>query len=1357
MPELPRGRSGKLLRSRFAAQLRTLLPPLALGELRVYALETLASQPMLLEEYAAASAAPTAGSSTTPASGQPAAASLVGPDAILARVLAITGEYARGLELRAETELDEAGVNSLAGLEICAKLGDELGLSLPTSVVSDYPTPGALANHLASLVAAPSTSHPTIVDAKQPAAPLEVTGDKPSVLRVLMLHGEGADAHLMQLSLRATGWCDAGALPMEFECIDAPHLCAPKPQFHAGAVAAGVYTKRQYRSWGVTDQATFDASITAVLDALQAAAEPCHGVGGICDGGLVAAVVASRRPELQLYLNIASSPLDRLPAALRAAPPLRLGCASIHLISPADEMLSMAELLQLPSLCERATVLQHDRGHAVPPLRPPLRGHLLTSLAPVSHATPDVGDEQRDPAEAEPPSMDSVAAMKAMFAGGGMTQQVTHDAKAGYLMFLICFSVMAYHYSDWLQPVQSFTYWDAPPAHHWGTWFRWPDTAAPHTAVQLGMAYWPLIKVMYGVAMPLAFGLAGRVDGATSAAAGFMRRTALTWGVMTLVYVVVVHLNHHVYFPLGRDTRYIMATQMEAHLLSPWLQLRNMLARTYSFAWFFAMLAAFRTMKLFSLSLGFSNAAFAWLGVAYFVMPRHRLTSPLFGLVTSWHVNHLKVPKGGGGPEFPNAWFRLSEFKNADTYFAGYAVGPFVLSGASLLPVWCSARRRTRWQQVGRILVGVWVLLCWSTVLMPSRDSNGQLVLPIGTDTPSLKFALKDDVGRHSCVPRITAWRAMQDVSSTKAAVPPAGRRLRRHFPPPATVNASAATVNASATTVNASTAKQAAPKAALTAPAMTEAAKAKAAAEAAAKVQQAAETAAAKAHTSAVHLCCQTFRQDFEPEAISPYSALHFAKYQPASLHTAVVLSIGAGLVVASFAADLRRRRLAAVAPTAAGVAQASWRAGWTIFGGSAGAETEARGLLLSASAAEEDDLVWDTSAGSTGPPGGARRSLWTAMRELWPWCATHLSVYLTSMASSLWLLVALLCATSHLFIDVKAPMEQATLLEVAAAEAAKLPLLSALPGASEADATALGAAVAQGRAWVWTYVGARSVVAPALLSPVDREIIFWRAVSLTIDLSRAACWAALMPQQTSCISLAGSRSLLPYLLQATLQVTPVARYVQPVLLWAAQAWPLVLPTLVFVAFVVAAIFTYTHLLPLLLWAPFGALHALVSLVQLIVRCAMGRRGSGDGPLAAGAVAMAKRAVCCASASRPVVLGCAVTALMLCVISPAALRASAGASERQMVSALVRSEVLPLHPQHSEAARAVAHACHFNLHIGGAPHDQHAGGSSPHHVNHTNNASHHNPHHAVAEDASHHNLHHADQANASHAHKKRK
>lgn len=109
----------------------------------------------------------------------------------------------------------------------------------------------------------------------------------------------------------------------------------------------------------------------------------------------------------------------------------------------------------------------------------------------------------------------------------------------------------------------------------------------------------------------------------------------------------------------------------------------------------------------------------------------------------------------------------------------------------------------------------------------------------------------------------------------------------------------------------------------------------------------------------------------------------------------------------------------------------------------------------------------MWDTSAGSTGPPGGARRSLWTAMRELWPWCATHLSVYLTSMASSLWLLVALLCATSHLFIDVKAPMEQATLLEVAAAEAAKLPLLSALPGASEADATALGAAVAQGRAW--------------------------------------------------------------------------------------------------------------------------------------------------------------------------------------------------------------------------------------------------------------------------------------------------
>ena len=1203
--------------------------------------------------------------------------------------------------------------------------------------MSDYPTPGALAKHLASLVAPPpSTAHPTTINEKLSSASLEVTTETPSVLRVLMLHGEGADADLMQLSLRATGWCDAGALPMDFKCIDAPHLCAPKPQFHAGAVSAGVYTKHQYRSWGATEQATFDASVAAVLDALQSAAEPFHGVGGICDGGLVAAVVASRRPELQLYLNIASSPLDRLPAALRAAPPPRLGCASVHLISPADEMLSMAELQQLPSLCERATVLQHDRGHAVPPLRPPLRSHLLTSLAelvataPVaaSHATLHASDKQHDAAEGEPPSMDSVAAMKAMFAGGGATQQVTHDAKAGYLMFLICFTVLAYHYSDWLQPVQSFTYWDAHPAHHWATWFRWPDTAAPHTAVQLGMAYWPLIKVMHGVAMPLAFGLAGRVDGAASAAAGFMRRTGLTWGVMTLIYVVVVHLHHNVYFPLGRDSRYLMATQMEAHLLSPWLQLRNILARTYSFAWFFAMLAAFRTIKLVSLSLGFSNAAFAFVGVAYFVMPRHRLTSPLFGLVTSWHVNHLKVPKDRKGlPEFPYVWFRLSEFSQADAYFSSYAVAPFVLSGASLLPVWCSNRRRTRWQQIGRILIGVWVLICWCTLLTSSRDGDGQLVLPVRTDAPWLK----DDVGRASCVSRITGWRAMQDASSTKAAVPASGRRLRRHFPPSATVNASVA-----------ATPQQGAPKTALTAPPMTAAAKAKAAAEAAAKAQQAAEAAAAKAETTAVHLCCQTFRREFGPEATSPFSVLYFAMYQPTSLHAAVVLSIGAGLVVATFAANLRRSRLAAVTPASISAIQAPRRAGWMILGGGVGgAATEARGLLLSTSAAEEDNPLWgeDMPTGTAGPSGGASTSLWAATRELWPWCANTFSVHSTSMANSLGLLLALLVATSHLFIDVKEPMTKARKLEAAAAEAAGLPLLSASPSASEADSTALGVALAQGRAWLWTYVGSRSVVAPALLSAADREIVFWRAVGLTIDLSRAVCWAALMPQQASCISLAGSRSLLPYLLQASLQVTPVARYVQPLLLWAAQAWPLVLPTIVFTAFVVAAIFAYTHLLPLLLWSPFGALNALGSLVRLMVRRAIGCRGSGGRPLSIGAATIAKSAECCA-VRRPVVLGCAVTAMVLCVISPAVLRASAGASERQMVSALVRSEALPLHQQHTEAARAVAHVCHFNLHSGGGSHDHHAGGSYPHNASHTN--------------GSHHNLHHVHEraANASHA-----
>jgi hypothetical protein len=208
---------------------------------------------------------------------------------------------------------------------------------------------------------------------------------------MLFLHGEGADAELMDLSMRATSWTGHLEGLVEFLYIDAPHPCAPKPEFHPAAVEVGLYHKTAYRSWGATDPKTLQESIAAVVSALDLFG-PVDGIGGICDGGLIAALVASRRPDLKLYLNITSSPFNRLPANM-AESPCTITCESIHLISSQDELLSYDELLDIPKHCRKALLLQHDSGHSVPMLDAELKREILSVLGEI-----EVGPREDDPA-----------------------------------------------------------------------------------------------------------------------------------------------------------------------------------------------------------------------------------------------------------------------------------------------------------------------------------------------------------------------------------------------------------------------------------------------------------------------------------------------------------------------------------------------------------------------------------------------------------------------------------------------------------------------------------------------------------------------------------------------------------------------------------------------------------------------------------------------------------------------------------------------------------------------------------------------------------------------------------------------
>ena len=185
--------------------------------------------------------------------------------------------------------------------------------------------------------------------------------------------------------------------------------------------------------------------------------------------------------------------------------------------------------------------------------------------------------------------------------------------------------------------------------------------------------------------MPIAFMIAGRSDAAVGAA-GLTRRTVVTWLVLLFIFGVVGILQQAVfpYWPLGHrhhDMRYSMDQQRVSHNASILVQLRNMMARSYSFTWFFSMLTTFRTILHFVTTLGLPHGAFTAASCAAYLLPRHRLTSQLFGSKELlWHINQLKFTPRKQNVYHPGAqegdvpalfaWFRLKEFGSAGAFLS---------------------------------------------------------------------------------------------------------------------------------------------------------------------------------------------------------------------------------------------------------------------------------------------------------------------------------------------------------------------------------------------------------------------------------------------------------------------------------------------------------------------------------------------------------------------------------------------------------------------------------------------------------------------------------------------------------------
>ena len=93
---------------------------------------------------------------------------------------------------------------------------------------------------------------------------------------------------------------------------------------------------------------------------------PIDAIGGICDGGLIAALIAATDPSLHLFINICGAPWWDLPPRMQENGPISI--PSIHFLGKKDQLLDLPSLMSLPQNCHDPVLLMHPQGHAIPML-----------------------------------------------------------------------------------------------------------------------------------------------------------------------------------------------------------------------------------------------------------------------------------------------------------------------------------------------------------------------------------------------------------------------------------------------------------------------------------------------------------------------------------------------------------------------------------------------------------------------------------------------------------------------------------------------------------------------------------------------------------------------------------------------------------------------------------------------------------------------------------------------------------------------------------------------------------------------------------------------------------------------------
>ena len=364
-----------------------------------------------------------------------------------------------------DTALPGAGLDSLAAIDLVEQLREATGAPLPITLVFEYQTPREMAQavfhlvpdgiHLPGGTAVKLTAtqdqgswHRTTASSPPQELP-DISQANGTPLKCLMLHGMAANASLMETFLRGAGWLDGLKRHVEFICIDAPHPSDPKPRFYQQLSDAGRYGADSYFDWGlraVHPEERLELTRASILYVQEQLAKhaPVHALGGICDGSLIAAVVAASSPALQLYLNVCGTPWAILPDSLQVG---SITASSLHLIGSEDEILSRAELMDLPSRCEGVTTIcRHRGGHVVPPFIGAVASKARANFH-VEHAweDPEAGGQEAEEAEYDSMDIDQETYDSMTLFQNGMVKSSKADVITHHVYFFASCAVTTLH------------------------------------------------------------------------------------------------------------------------------------------------------------------------------------------------------------------------------------------------------------------------------------------------------------------------------------------------------------------------------------------------------------------------------------------------------------------------------------------------------------------------------------------------------------------------------------------------------------------------------------------------------------------------------------------------------------------------------------------------------------------------------------------------------------------------------------------------------------------------------------------------------------------------------------------------